>query len=53
MKKSRIFGLLGMQDSKSVNTPVGTSVKIIEAAYNKECVDQQLYQSAIGSLLCL
>ena len=42
-----------MQDAKPVSTPVDTSVHIIKATDNDDCVDQQLYQSAIGSLLYL
>ena len=47
----KLLNKFGMQDAKPVSTPVDTSVKIIKGTDNDECVDQQLYQSAIGSLL--
>ena len=40
-----------MQDCKAVGTPVDVSIKLVKAADNDESVDQQLYQSAILSLL--
>ena len=43
----------GMQDCKAVSTPVDTSTKLVKATSDDECIDQQLYQSAIGSLLHL
>ena len=43
----------GMQDCKAVCTPVDISTKLVKATSEDECVDQQLYQSAIGSLLYL
>ena len=43
----------GMQDCKAVSTPVDTSTKLVKATSDDECIDQQLYQSAIGSLLYL
>ena len=43
----------GMQDCKAVGTPVDVSTKLVKATNNDEIVDQQLYQSAIGSLLYL
>ena len=49
----KLLNKFGMQDSKPVSTPVDTSVKITKAVDNDECVDQQLYQSAIESLLYL
>ena len=49
----KLLNKFGMQDAKPVSTPVDTSVKIIKAIDNDEYVDQQLYQSAIGSLLYL
>ena len=42
-----------MFESKPVSTPVDTSTKLLKATDEDQCVDQQLYQSAIGSLLCL
>ena len=41
----------GMQDCKAVGTPVDVSTKLVTTINNDETVDQQLYQSAIGSLL--
>ena len=43
----------GMQDCKAVGTPVDVSTKLVKATNNDEIIDQQLYQSAIGSLLYL
>ena len=42
-----------MQDCKPVGTPVDISAKLVKAKDEDECIDQQLYQSAIGSLLYL
>ena len=42
-----------MQDYKVVSTPVDISTKLVKATSEDECVDQQLYQSAIASLLYL
>ena len=42
-----------MQDCKAVSTPVDPSVKLTKASDEDECVNQQLYQSAIGSLMYL
>jgi hypothetical protein len=43
----------GMSEAKPVSTPVDTSMKFIQAAEDEQCIDQQVYQSAIGSLLYL
>ena len=43
----------GMQDCKAVGTPVDVSTKLVKATSDDDCIDQQLYQSAIGSLLYL
>ncbi len=43
----------GMQDSKPVSTPVDTSTKLTKATDDDNCIDQQKYQSAIGSLMYL
>ena len=43
----------GMQDCKAASTPVDTSTKLAKTTSDDECIDQQLYQSAIGSLLYL
>ena len=42
-----------MQDCKAVGTPVDVSTKLVKATNNGETIDQQLYQSAIGSSLYL
>ena len=42
----------GMQDCKPVATPVDVSTKLVTAT-KEECVDQRLYQSAVGSLMYL
>ena len=43
----------GMDQAKPVSTPVSTGMKFVNATDDDECVDQQVYQSAIGSLLYL
>ena len=43
----------GMENSKPVRTPVDTGTKLVKATDDEECVDQKLYQSAVGSLLYL
>ena len=43
----------GMQDCKAVSTPVESGTKLKVASETDECVDQQLYQSAVGSLMYL
>ena len=43
----------GMSESKPVSTPVDPSVTLVKATEDDHCFDQQLYQSAIGSLLYL
>jgi len=42
-----------MEDAKSIRTPVDTSIKLIKGENEYTSVDQQLYQSAVGSLLYL
>ena len=42
-----------MEDAKKIRTPVDTSTKLVKGAVEDTCVDQQLYQSAVGSLLYL
>ena len=42
-----------MQDCKPVSTPVESGTKLKVATDEDECVDQQLYQSAVGSLMYL
>ena len=43
----------GMQDCKSVGTPVDVNTKLTKATDEEEPTNQQLYQSAIGSLMYL
>ena len=42
-----------MQDCKPVCTPVDVNTKLTKATDEEESVDQQQYQSAIGSLMYL
>ena len=43
-----------MEDAKNIRTPVDTSTKLIKEVNEEDTgVDQQLYQSAVGSLLYL
>ena len=50
---SNLLNKFGMQDCNAVGTPVDVSTKLVKATSGDECVNQQLYQSAIGSLLYL
>lgn len=43
----------GMENAKPVNTPVDTCTKLVKATEDEDSIDQQLYQSAVGSLLYL
>ena len=43
----------GMQDCKPVSTPVNVGSKLTKATDDDDSVDQQKYQSAIGSLMYL
>ncbi len=43
----------GMQDCKTIRTPVDTSTKLVKAKDEDTFVDQAQYQSAVGSLLYL
>ena len=43
----------GMEDAKPIQTPVDISTKLMKGGDEDTCVDQQLYQSAVGSLLYL
>lgn len=43
----------GMDNSKPISTPVDTSLKLLQASDDSQCVDQKLYQQAVGSLLYL
>ena len=40
-----------MQNAKPVGTPVDVNTKLVNATNEEECVDQLLYQSAVGSLM--
>jgi len=42
-----------MQDSKAVNTPVNTRVKLVASEKPEDVCNQQLYQAVVGSLLYL
>ena len=44
-----ILGRYGMQDSKPVKTPLATGTKIVKASISDTLIDQQEYQSMIGS----
>ena len=44
---------LCMQDSKPVSTPADASQKLVKATEEEECINQQQYQSIIGSLMYL
>ena len=49
-----ILKKFGMEDAKNIRTPVDISTKLTkEGNEGDTCVDQQLYQSAVGSLLYL
>ena len=50
---ANILQKFGMEHVKPVNTPVDSSMKLVKATEEDECVDQKLYQSAVGSLLYL
>ena len=43
----------GMQDSKPVSTPVDVSSKLEMASSDDVCIDQEQYQSTVGSLMHL
>ena len=42
-----------MDQAKAMKTPVNISQKLVQALEDSECVDSELYQSAVGSLLHL
>ncbi len=48
-----LLNKLGMQDAKSVSTPVDTSIRLTKAVDEEEMFDQNIYQSAVGCLLYL
>lgn len=43
----------GMEDCKQVSTPVDASSKLTHVTNEDDCINQQWYQSAIGSLMYL
>ena len=49
----RILKKFNMSEAKPVATPVDTSVKLTKSDDDDEAVDQELYQSPVGSLLYL
>ena len=50
---NKLLTKFGMQDCRAVDTALDVSTKLIKATSDDECVDQQLYQSTIESLLYL
>ena len=50
---TNVFTKFGMENSKQISTPVDVNDKLLAASEDSELVDQQLYQSAVGSLLYL
>ena len=50
---TNLLQTFGMQDCKPVSTPVNVGSKLTKATDDDESVDQQKYQSAIGSLMYL
>ena len=48
-----ILKKFGMEECKPVGTPVDVSSKLTCATADDDCIDQQRYQSAIGSLMYL
>ena len=49
----KLLKKFGMQDCKPVGTPVDVGTKLEKATSEEESIDQQLYQSAVGSLMYL
>ena len=47
----KVLRKFGMQDAKPVGTPVDVNTKLLNATDEEECIDQSLYQSAVGSLM--
>ena len=50
---AKILEKYGMRDAKPVSTPVDTGVKLMKASEETPVISQELYQSAVGSLLYL
>ena len=42
-----------MSEAKATKSPVNLSLKLCKATYDSECVDVEMYQSAVGKLLYL
>ena len=49
----KLLEKFGMQDCNPVGTPVDVSSKLLAASSEDEGIDQQLYQSVVGSLMYL
>ena len=49
----QVLERFGMQDAKSVGTPVDTSTKLVKAVEDDVMFDKGVYQSAVGCLLYL
>lgn len=49
----KVLERFGMQEAKSIATPVDTSTKLVKAVEDDEVFDRAVYQSAVGSLLYL
>jgi hypothetical protein len=49
----KVLERFGMQEAKSIATPVDTSAKLVRATEDDEAFDRAVYQSAVGSLLYL
>ena len=47
----KLLSKMGMSDCKPVKTPVDASSHLVRATEEEEAVDQQLYQSVVGSLM--
>ena len=48
-----ILRQFGIEDAKTIQTPVDHSTKLVKGDDDEMCVGQSLYQSAVGSLLYL
>ena len=53
MYAENLLRKFGMEQSKSVSTPTDPSLKLVKGAEDDEAIDQERFQSAIGSLLYL
>ena len=50
---ANLLEIFGMKDCKPVSAPVNVGSKLTKATDDDSCVDQKMYQSAIGSLMYL